>query len=81
MGADYFLLVMLPNFFWKRSTRPSLSTNFCLPVKKGWQLEQISKWSSLTLALVLNEFPQAQVTVHSTYSGWISFFTGIFSWN
>jgi hypothetical protein len=29
-------------FFWKRSTRPALSTNFCFPVKNGWQLEQIS---------------------------------------
>lgn len=26
----------------KRSTRPAVSSNFCLPVKKGWQLEQIS---------------------------------------
>ena len=26
----------------KRSTRPAVSSSFCLPVKKGWQLEQIS---------------------------------------
>jgi hypothetical protein len=25
-----------------RSTRPAVSTSLCLPVKKGWQLEQIS---------------------------------------
>ena len=26
----------------KRSTRPAVSTRRCLPVKNGWQLEQIS---------------------------------------
>src|SRR6266478_415032 len=29
-------------FLVKRSTRPAVSTSFCLPVKKGWQFEQIS---------------------------------------
>src|SRR4029077_968470 len=29
-------------FLVKRSTRPAVSSSFCLPVKKGWQLEQIS---------------------------------------
>ena len=29
----------------KRSTRPAVSTSFCLPVKNGWQIEQISTWS------------------------------------
>ena len=28
----------------KRSTRPAVSTSFCLPVKNGWQAEQISTW-------------------------------------
>jgi len=32
----------LEYFFWKRSTRPAVSTSFCLPVKNGWQFEQIS---------------------------------------
>ena len=32
----------LPYFWRKRSTRPAVSTSFCLPVKKGWQLAQIS---------------------------------------
>jgi hypothetical protein len=32
----------LPYFLWKRSTRPAVSTSFCLPVKNGWQFEQIS---------------------------------------
>jgi hypothetical protein len=52
-GASTFFLVVFagffpvatfvsPYFFMKRSTRPALSTNFCLPVKKGWQLEHIS---------------------------------------
>ena len=26
----------------KRSTRPAVSISFCLPVKNGWQAEQIS---------------------------------------
>lgn len=29
-------------FCRKRSTRPAVSTSFCLPVKNGWQFEQIS---------------------------------------
>jgi hypothetical protein len=33
---------LLPYFFWNRSTRPAVSTSFCLPVKNGWQFEQIS---------------------------------------
>jgi hypothetical protein len=32
-------------FFVKRSTRPAVSMSFCLPVKNGWQLEQISTFS------------------------------------
>jgi hypothetical protein len=32
----------LPYFWRKRSTRPAVSTSFCLPVKKGWQLAQMS---------------------------------------
>jgi len=41
----YFLAAAagtLAYFFWKRSTLPAVSTSFCLPVKKGWQFEQIS---------------------------------------
>jgi len=29
--------VCAPNFFVNRSTRPSVSISFCLPVKNGWQ--------------------------------------------
>ena len=35
--------VCAPNFFVKRSTRPSVSSSFCRPVKNGWQFEQISR--------------------------------------
>ena len=45
----------------KRSTRPAVSTRRCLPVKNGWQLEQIS---TLILPLwverVSKVFPQEQ---------------------
>src|SRR6202007_3073389 len=55
-------------FFWKRSTRPAVSTSFCLPVKKGWQFEQIStrSISPLMVERVWKVLPQAQWTV----TGW-----------
>jgi len=34
-------VVCAPYFFVKRSTRPSVSSSFCLPVKNGWQFAQI----------------------------------------
>jgi hypothetical protein len=34
--------VGFPYFCRKRSTRPAVSTIFCLPVKNGWQFEQMS---------------------------------------
>jgi hypothetical protein len=53
-------------FFSKRSTRPAVSINFCLPVKNGWQLEQIStRMSPLWVERVLNVCPQAQITFSS----------------
>src|SRR5215510_13143696 len=54
-------------FFLNRSTRPSVSTIFCVPVKNGWQFEQISTLMSPTVDRVLNELPQAQWTVASRY--------------
>jgi hypothetical protein len=52
-------------FFVKRSTRPAVSINFCLPVKNGWQFEQIStlNFSPLIVDRVGKVFPQAQCTV------------------
>lgn len=49
-------------FLVKRSTRPAVSTSFCLPVKKGWQLEQIStlRRSPLIVERVWKLCPQAQ---------------------
>ena len=47
----------------KRSTRPAVSISFCLPVKNGWQFEQISTWiSPLWVDRVVNELPHAQST-------------------
>lgn len=53
-----------------------MSTSFCLPVKYGWHLEQISTRSSLTFLVVpvWNVFPHAHTTVTSWYSGWIPSF-------
>ena len=52
-------------FLVKRSTRPAVSTSFCLPVKNGWQFEQIStrSMSPLMVERVWNVWPQAQCTV------------------
>jgi hypothetical protein len=52
-------------FLVKRSTRPAVSISFCLPVKKGWQLEQIStlSMSPLMVERVEKLWPQAQWTV------------------
>jgi hypothetical protein len=52
-------------FFVKRSTRPAVSISFCLPVKNGWQFEQISVRIELPLIVerVSNVLPQAQCTV------------------
>jgi len=49
-------------FLVKRSTRPAVSISFCLPVKKGWQLEQISTFSlsPLMVERVWKLWPQAQ---------------------
>src|SRR5205085_7172075 len=58
-------------FFWNFSTRPVVSTYFILPVKNGWQAEQISTVMFLRVLRVTNLLPQPQVTTASTYSGWI----------
>jgi hypothetical protein len=49
----------------KRSTRPAVSMSFCLPVKKGWHLEQISTRMLSLVEPVRNSLPQAQRTVVS----------------
>jgi hypothetical protein len=53
----------------KRSTRPAESRIRCVPVKKGWQLEHTSTFSTGLTLRVLKLLPQAQLTVDSTYSG------------
>src|SRR5207244_10066632 len=70
-ARDYFLAAFaFAYFFWKRSTRPAVSTSFCLPVKNGWQFEQISTFiSPLCVDRVVNEFPQAHITRISLSAG------------
>src|SRR5438477_13119933 len=56
--AEYFLSNL--------SIRPAVSTSFCLPVKNGWQDEQISaRISPLCVDRVLKTWPHAQVTFTS----------------
>jgi len=63
-----------PYFFLNFSTRPAESKSFCFPVKKGWQLEQISTWILPTVERVSTTHPQAHVIVAFLYSGWIPAF-------
>ena len=70
VDAAVSVAVFFPYRLLKRSTRPAVSTSFCLPVKNGWHEEQISTCKSdLRVERVLNVSPQAQVTVISLYSG------------
>jgi hypothetical protein len=59
-GATFWKLYVPPNFLLKRSTRPAVSTNFCLPVKNGWHWLQISTLIFGSVLRVTNELPQAQ---------------------
>ena len=64
--------------FLNLSTRPPASTNFCLPVKKGWHFEQISTLISPPFGLVervRTVSPHAHRIVTSSYLGWIPSFT------
>src|SRR6266851_240945 len=49
-------------FFWNRSMRPWVSISFYLPVKNGWQLEQMSRCRSPPVERVSQVAPQAQWT-------------------
>ena len=51
---------VLPYFLLNFSTRPAVSTSFCFPVKKGWQLEQISVEIFLRVERVGISWPHAQ---------------------
>src|SRR3954462_10604700 len=62
---------------WNFSTRPVVSTYFILPVKNGWHAEQISTVMFLRVLRVTNLLPHPQVTVDSTYSGWMPSFIGV----
>jgi hypothetical protein len=55
--------VLVPYFCRKRSTRPAVSISFCLPVKNGWQLEQMSVLMFATVERVVNALPHAQCTL------------------
>jgi hypothetical protein len=71
---DSYSSFFLPYFFLNRSILPAVSRNFCFPVKKGWQLEQISTRISFWVLLVSKVAPQAHLITVSKTSGWIPFF-------
>src|SRR5512138_998729 len=66
-------------FFWNFSMRPAVSISFCLPVKYGWQAEQMSTRISGFVDRVSNLFPHAQVTRTLWYFGWILSFISALS--
>ena len=72
--SGYFSSLYL---FLNFSTRPVASTIFSDPVKKGWHALQISILISGLFESTVKWFPHAQVTLHSTYSGWIPFFIAV----
>ena len=62
-NSNYFFSAFFAYLRRKRSIRPAVSSIFCLPVKNGWQLEQISTWMSpLWVERVVKEFPHAHRT-------------------
>ena len=68
-GAEPEPLRLRPYLRWKRSTRPAVSTSFCLPVKNGWHAEQISTWMVGTVERVSMTLPQAQMIDAFSYRG------------
>jgi hypothetical protein len=50
-------------FLRNRSMRPCVSSSFCLPVKNGWQLLQMSRCRSPLVDRVSQVAPQAQCTL------------------
>src|SRR3954452_21717540 len=57
----YDLAPAFAYFLLKRSMRPAVSISFCLPVKNGWQLEQMSIPKSPRVEKVSCTIPHAQV--------------------
>ena len=65
--GSYFFRLLPPKRLLKRSTRPPVSTIFCLPVKKGWHwLQTSNRMSSHTVERVLISLPQLQRAVISS---------------
>src|SRR6516165_1193048 len=76
-ASPFFLRLSQLYLRWNFSTRPVVSTYFILPVKKGWQAEQISTVMFFLVLRVTNLLPHPQVTVASTYSGWMPDFMDV----
>ena len=57
----------MPYFFMKRSTRPSVSRIFWVPVKKGWLPLQTSTWISGWVEPVVITTSPLQITLASGY--------------
>merc|ERR1712100_886591 len=65
----------MPYLRMKRSTRPSVSRIFCVPVKKGWFPLHTSTWISGWVEPVVITTSPLQMTLASGYQvGWMSGF-------
>ena len=65
LAADVRLsqaFALVSYFLRNRSTRPAVSISLYLPVKYGWQFEQISTLNEPRVERVSITFPQAQTT-------------------
>jgi len=69
MGCGHGLIYFLAYFFINLSTLPAESTNFCFPVKNGWQFEQTSTLMLGLVERVCIVFPHAQIITASWYLG------------
>src|SRR5689334_22096633 len=58
----------------KRSIRPAVSISFCLPVKNGWQFEQMSTPKSPRVENVSWTVPPAQLLRAGGWGGWRAWF-------
>jgi hypothetical protein len=67
--AVFWKLYVPPNFLLNFSTRPAVSTNFCLPVKNGWHAEQMSTLIRAIVLRVVNVLPHAQCALQVMYFG------------
>ena len=74
--TDRSVVIALLYFFRNLSTRPSVSISFCLPVKNGWQTEQMSSLMFVFGGPGLERFAAGAVDLRQLVVGMNSLFHG-----